>query len=178
MSSTTNEKLLKLIDKKLGTGNVGGYIRGTGLVGGRRLKYGKGLVGGRKKKFGGLFSPQSRANLNNYRNWMEEHKFDYPNFKQRLAAYHASKGTGLVGGFAKGRKKGQPTKKELINQILEDKRDTELCKQTRRSLQPLDVNFLDVLSDFYRKEYNKIVAMSKRLAKSKQFRDYDLSNYV
>lgn len=191
MSSTTNEQLLKLIQNKLGTGKVGGYMRGTtgnGLVGGRKRKSGKGLVGGRKRKSGkgvvggrksgGLFSAESRANLSSYRQWMEDHKFEYPNFRQRLAAYHAHKGSGLVGGFAKGRKKGQPTKKDYIDQILEDKRDTELCKQKRKNLQKENIEFLDVLGDFYRTEYNKIVKMSKRLAKSKKYKDHDLSRYV
>lgn len=176
MSSTTNAQLLKLIQNKLGTG---GYMRGTtgnGLVGGRKRKAGKGLVGGRKS--GGLFSAQSKAKLNNYRQWMEDHKFEYPNFRQRLAAYHAQKGSGYVGGIARGRKKGQASKKQLMKNILEDKRDTELCKQTRKKLQPLDINFLEALSSFYRDEYNKIVSMSKRLANSKKYKNYDFSKYV
>jgi len=71
---SSNAQLVKLIENKLNSEHSGGYIRGTGLVGGRKRKSGnglvggrkhksgKGLVGGRKKKSGGLFPQKSKEN--------------------------------------------------------------------------------------------------------------------
>ena len=162
-----------------------GYMGGAKVTKGVRhcAKYATGPKG--SGYIGGLFSPNARAKLSNYREWMAEHKHIYPDFKHRLMVYHQqhpkdAKGGAVrrkkavkhaKGGYAKGFKKSlnSLSKQQLIDEILASKHKIGVCGNNNKNLRKISYPKLSQYNNLYKDDVEYIDLVEKEQRKDPRF---------